>query len=102
VACIAAGVVLVHCYNGGYISAGAMVVANLVRCAKVELAPALLIVRIVICFFRTINNYCTSHLMFYAKSRLQTTNVLTKPLSDPTFKCFCDGVSINIVSKYKP
>jgi len=38
---IAASAVLVRCCNGGYVSAAAMVVANLVRCAKVELAPAL-------------------------------------------------------------
>ncbi|QCD87229.1 hypothetical protein DEO72_LG3g1763 [Vigna unguiculata] len=38
---IVAGVVLVRCCNGGCVSAAAMVVANLVRCAKVELALAL-------------------------------------------------------------
>jgi len=38
---IDAGAVLVRCCNEGYVSAAAMVVANLVRCAKVELAPTL-------------------------------------------------------------
>ncbi|QCE04268.1 hypothetical protein DEO72_LG8g2303 [Vigna unguiculata] len=38
---IAVGAVLVRCCNGGYVSAAAMVVANLVRCAKVELASVL-------------------------------------------------------------
>jgi len=38
---IAAGAVLVRCCNGGYVSAAAMVVVNLVRCAKVKLVPAL-------------------------------------------------------------
>ncbi|QCD78697.1 hypothetical protein DEO72_LG1g2334 [Vigna unguiculata] len=38
---IAVGIVLVRCCNRGYVSAATMVVANLVRCAKVELVPAL-------------------------------------------------------------
>jgi len=37
---IVVGVVLVRYCNGGYVSAAAMVVANLVRCAKVD-APTL-------------------------------------------------------------
>ena len=38
---IVVGAVLVRYCNGGYVFAAAMVVATLVRCAKVELAPAL-------------------------------------------------------------